>query len=322
MTRSLAEVFLQHFPDLELSFNYPLTEKNYFKIGGRAEVFYSAKSREQAMALAVFCKYNQIKLTVLGGGSNVIIADEGLAGLVLHLGFKELTFLDDKEDKLSLQAEVGIKTSALVARSASKNGTGLEGFIGVPGDLGGAIYNNAHYLGYLIGDYITQVEVFDVKKEELSIFPREKCQFAYEKSIFQSNKDLLIFSAYFDLKKAAPDLIKANLQSAIRERELTQPLSEPSCGCVFQNPPNNDRLKQLFPQFRERDFVPAGFLIDQAGLKGEREGDIQVSEKHAAFMVNLGHGQASQVKTLIDRVQKTVAQKFGVQLKEEVFYLS
>jgi len=192
MIRSLAEIFRQHFPDLELSFNYPLTEKNYFKIGGRAEFFYSAKSREQAMALAVFCKHNQIKLTVLGGGSNVIIADEGLAGLVLHLGFKELTFLDDKEDKLSLQAEVGIKTSALVARSASKNGTGLEGFIGVPGDLGGAIYNNAHYLGYLIGDYITQVEVFDVKKEELSIFPPEKCQFTYQKSIFRRDKELLI----------------------------------------------------------------------------------------------------------------------------------
>lgn len=322
MSKTLAELFRQHFPDLELSFNYPLAEKSYFKIGGRAEVFCSAKTRQQAIDLIVFCKKNQIKLTILGGGSNVIIADEGLDGLVLQLAFRELTILEDNEEKLILQAEAGIKTSALVARSASRNATGLEGFIGVPGVLGGAIYNNAHYLGFLIGDYILQVEVFDVKKEELVIFSREKCQFAYEKSIFQTNKDLLIFSAYFELKKAAPDLIKENLRLAISERERTQPLDQPSCGCVFQNPANTDHLRQLFPQFSERDFIPAGFLIDQAGLKGAREGDIAVSEKHAAFMINLGQGQAEQVKTLIDRVKTAVKAKFGVMLEEEVFYLS
>ncbi len=315
-------LFRQNFPDLELSFNYPLTDKNYFKLGGRAEVFYSARSKQEAISLAIFCKQQGIKLTILGGGSNVIIADEGLSGLVLQLAFRELTFISENEQSLTLQADAGIKTSALVARAAAKNATGLEGFIGVPGVLGGAIYNNAHYLGFLIGDYITQVEVFDVKKEETVVFTREKCQFAYEKSIFQSEKDLIIFSAYFELKKAYPDLIKSNLQSAISERERTQPLAQPSCGCVFQNPPNTEALRELFPQFKERDFIPAGFLIDQAGLKGLREGDIQVSEKHAAFFINLGQGQASQVKTLIAKVKASVLAKFNVILEEEVFYLS
>ena len=322
MPMDTAGLFHQHFPDLKLSFNYPLTEKNYFKLGGRAEVFYSANSRQEAMALIIFCKQQQIKLIILGGGSNVIIADEGLSGLVLQLAFRELTIINEDDQSLTLQAEAGIKTSALVARAAAKNATGLEGFIGVPGVLGGAIYNNAHYLGYLIGDYVTQVEVFDVKNEELVVFPREKCQFAFERSIFQKAKDLLIFSAYFELKKAAPELIRSNLQSAISERERTQPLAQPSCGCVFQNPPNTAALRELFPQFTDREFIPAGFLIDQAGLKGFCEGDIQVSDKHAAFFVNLGQGRADQVKTLIAKVKAAVLAKFNVILEEEVFYLS
>lgn len=322
MTSLLEKLFRENFPQLDISFDYPLTDKNYFKIGGNAEVFYSAKNRQEAIDLILFCKKKQIKFTILGGGSNVIIADEGLSGLVLNFAFHELKVQEENAESLILQADAGIKTSALVAKSTSKNATGLEGFIGVPGVLGGAIYNNAHYLGYLIGDYVSQVEVFDVKNEEVSVFSHENCLFAYEKSVFQNNKDLIIFSAYFELKKGEPDEIRKNLKSAIEERENTQPLDLPSCGCVFQNPLNSDKLRNLFPQFSEREFVPAGFLIDQAGLKGIREGDIQVSNKHAAFFINLGNGKASQVKNLIAKVKEVVLAKFDVILKEEVFYLS
>lgn len=318
---NLEKLFKQNFPSFAFLFNYSLDKKSYFKIGGNAEIFYAAKNRQEAIDLLIFCKKNQIKVNILGGASNVIIADEGLKGLVLSLEFAEFKVLSETDNELLIQADSGIKTSSLVAKIAAKGGEGLEGFIGVPGVLGGAIYNNAHYLGNLIGDYIKEVEVFDVKKGKIDMFTREKCEFAYEKSVFQKNKNLLIFSAFFALKKSSPDDIKQRVRESIEKREITQPLDMPSCGCVFQNPPNNEKLRKLFPQFGKAEFVPAGFLIDQAGMKGAREGDVQVSDKHAAFFVNLGKGKASDVKKLIKRVQKVVLEKFGVILKEEVFYL-
>lgn len=321
-TMNLQQVFKQNFPSLNFLFNYPLSSKSYFKIGGNAEVFYSASDRQEAIELLSFCKKNNIIFHILGGASNVIIADEGLKGLVLSLNFKELKVISETEKDLIIQADAGIKTAHLVAQVANQGGKGLEGFIGVPGTLGGAIYNNAHYLENLIGNHIQEVEVFDVKNEKIAIFSHEKCEFAYEQSVFQKNKDLLIFSAIFALKKGSPEEIKKMIKDSMERRESRQPLNLPSCGCVFQNPKNTEKLKELFPQFSEAVFVPSGFLIEQAGLKGLREGDIQVSEKHAAFFVNLGKGKASDVKKLIAKVKAVVLEKFDVILKEEVFYLN
>lgn len=321
-TMNLQQVFKQNFPSFNFTFNYPLSSKSYFKIGGNAEVFYSAQTRQEAADLLSFCNENNIEFHILGGASNVIIADEGLRGLVLSLDFKELKVLSETKEELLIQAEAGIKTAYLVAQAANKGGSGLEGFIGVPGTLGGAIYNNAHYLNNLIGNHIKEVEVFDVKKGEIVVFSHEKCEFAYEKSIFQNDKNLLIFSAIFALKKDSPEEIKKRIKDSMERRESRQPLNLPSCGCVFQNPKNTEELKKLFPKFSEAEFIPSGFLIEEAGLKGMREGDIQISEKHAAFFVNLGKGTASDVKKLIAKVKAVVLEKFNVILKEEVFYLT
>jgi len=319
---NLEQIFKQNFPFFDFLFNYPLSSKSYFKIGGNAEVFYNAKNRQEARDLLIFCHQQNITFHILGGASNVIIADEGLKGLVLSLDFKELEFIEDTKKELIVRADAGIKTAHLVAQVANRGGSGLEGFIGVPGTLGGAIYNNAHYLDNLIGNHIREVEVFDVKKGEVILFSHENCQFAYEKSVFQQNKDLLIFSAIFALKKDDPEKIKAMIKDSMERRESRQPLNLPSCGCVFQNPRNTDELRKLFPKFSEAEFIPSGFLIEQAGLKGMKEGDIQISEKHAAFFVNLGAGKASDVKKLINKVKAVVLEKFNVILKEEVFYLT
>lgn len=319
---NLEQVFKQNFPSLNFLFNFQLASKSYFKIGGNAEVFYSAQNRQEAVDLLSFCYQQNIKFYILGGASNVIIADEGLKGLVLNLDFKKLEVVSDTDQELVVRADAGMKTAYLVAQTATKGGSGLEGFIGVPGTLGGAIYNNAHYLDNLIGNHIKEVEAFDVKKGEIVMFSHENCEFAYEQSIFQKNKNLLIFSAIFALKKDDPEKIKTIIKDSMTRRESRQPLNLPSCGCVFQNPRNTDELKKLFPQFSELEFIPSGFLIEQAGLKGLREGDIQISEKHAAFFVNLGNGKASDVKKLVAKVKAVVLEKFNVILKEEVFYLT
>lgn len=318
---NLEQLFTQHFPGYNFLFNYSLQNKSYFKIGGPAEVFFAAKKAQEAIDLLVFCKEKDIRFTIIGGASNVVIADEGISGLVLSLDFADFSVISETDQDLLIRAEAGIKTANLVGKAAALGGSGLEGFIGVPGVLGGAIYNNAHYLKALISDVIVEVEAFDLESNNIINISREKCEFAYEQSIFQKNKNFIIFSATFALKKISPEQVKQLVRDSIAKREKTQPLDLPSCGCVFQNPANTDGLRQLFPQFAQLEFVPAGFLIEAAGLKGIKEGDIQVSEKHAAFFVNLSHGTAKDVVKLVEKVKAVVLEKFGVILKEEIFYL-
>ncbi len=314
------------FPDIDWSFAVSLANLSYFKVGGPAEIFYKVSDTELLKRILVFCHQAAIPWTVVGGLSNVIIADAGVKGLVLQLATKGFKILEDKQDQLLIEVEAGLKTSQLVSKSSYLNATGLEGFIGVPGRVGGAIYNNAHYLHYLIGDYVKQVIAFHVKNNQELAFSHENCHFAYEQSIFQEDKQLVILSVTFLLKKDQPARIKEKLVEAQARRVSTQPLNLPSSGCIFQNPRNTDSLKKLFPQFAQQEFIPAGFLIDQAGLKNSRQGAFMVSDKHAAFVVNQAETLATpastkDLKKLIKKIQTKIKAKFQVELKEEIFYL-
>ena len=213
----------------------------------------------------------------------------------------------------------GAKTSLFVKATVDHGYTGLEYFLGVPGSLGGAIYNNAHYLEDLIGRHVSRVEVL-TESGDFMWLDHQECEFEYDSSRFQRTKEI-IYQVEFVLEKGTKEESLELIKKATEYRAKTQPLGLPSSGCIFQNVPNNPELREQFPQFKDRLHVPGGFLIDQAGLKGMKEGDIEVSEKHAAFFVNNGHGTANQVKKLINRVKSIVKEKFSVELKEEVFWL-
>jgi UDP-N-acetylmuramate dehydrogenase len=309
------------FPEYQFQFDLPLAEKSYFKIGGPAEVFFLAHSRKELESLLDFVWREKIPFTVLGSASNVLIAQEGIKGLVLQLALQDFQVLEETSDHAVVRAEVGLKTNQFVVKTSQLHLTGMEGFIGVPGTLGGALYNNAHYLGFLIADHLLDVEAYDVELGQEVFFSREKGRFAYEHSIFQERKSLVILAASFSLPKADPVKIRENMREAQERRQKTQPLDLPSSGCFFQNPSNTDNLRKRFPQFAEQSFVPAGFLIDQVGLKGYQIGDIQVSPKHAAFLVNLGKGNEKDVKKIVAEIKQRVKDEFGVVLHEEVFYL-
>ena len=276
MTKNQA-LLKEQFPEVSWSFDLLLADKSYFKLGGSAEIFYKVKDLALLKKILNFCEEQSIPWTLVGGLSNVVIADSGIDGLVLQMACNAFNLINQDSQEITFEAEAGIKTNQLVMKAANLGGTGLEGFIGVPGTLGGAIYNNAHYLDFLIGDYIEEVTSFHVKNDEEIIFSHEKCEFAYEQS-------------------------------------------------VFQNPPNTEFLKKIFPQFANQEFIPAGFLIDKAGLKGQRQGAIVVSDKHAAFLINLTDqlkvpAKSSDLKKLISLIRSTVKEKFQVELKEEIFYL-
>lgn len=316
---TLSQQLLQAFPHLPFQADFPLASRTYFKIGGPAEVYVELADRAKIIALVKYCRSNDVQLTILGGASNVIVADHGIPGLVLKLTNNDLTTVGKQGELTVVRVGVGTKTALLVKQTVDAGLTGLEFFLGVPGNVGGAVYNNAHYLEDLISEHIYRVEVIQ-ENGEVTWLNREECQFGYDSSRFQRTKEVIL-QAEFALPAGTKETSQELIRRATLYRAQTQPLGMPSSGCIFQNTPNTPELKQRFPQFADRQHVPGGFLIDQAGLKGAREGDIEVSEKHAAFFVNTGKGTAADIKKLIDRVKTTVKEKFGAELQEEVFWL-
>lgn len=310
------------FPQIKFQAQHPLAEETYFKLGGPAEVYVELENKEQLIAVINFCQDHDFKFTIFGDGSNVVVADEGISGLVINFKYQDIIDLDKQtaDGKSLIKAGAGLKTSLLVRQSVDWGYTGLEPFLGVPGTVGGAIYNNAHYLESLIGQFVHRVEII-AESGQVEWLSAEECQFGYDYSRFQETQEIILSTELALLpgdKQSSEELIK----KTTRYRTQTQPLGQPSSGCIFQNVPNNKQLKKKFPQFADRDYLPAGFLIDQAGLKGLQVGQIQVSHKHAAFMINLGGGTTQELKKLINLVKEKVKTKFGVKLQEEVFYLS
>ncbi|MEN8253569.1 MAG: UDP-N-acetylmuramate dehydrogenase [Patescibacteria group bacterium] len=310
----IQEKFSKEFPDLKFNFDYPLAPQTYFKIGGPAEIYLEISDKNILAKLIKFSNQNNIKLTILGGASNVIISDEGVKGLILKLTNNNFSAQD-----LRLLVGAGIRMSTLVQQSIDAGFTGLEYFHGVPGNLGGAIYNNAHYLENLIGKHVARVEIINPQGEVIWI-NQSDCNFSYDHSRFQNSGEV-IFAVEFNLKKGSAEASQELIKKSVEYRAKTQPLNLPSSGCIFQNVTNNEKLKKQFPQFAEKSHVPGGFLIDQAGLKGKKVGDIEVSEKHAAFFVNLGTGSSKDVRELIEIVKSRVREKFAVDLQEEVFFI-
>lgn len=318
MSHNLLNSLQSAFPDLSFEADKSLATSTYFKIGGPAEVYVEAADDETIAALSAWCHSHQLPLTILGGASNVIVADEGIRGLVLQLTNSEVQVVES--DATHLLVGAGCKTAIAVKSMVDAQLTGLEYFLGVPGTIGGAIYNNAHYLEDLIGEHVHQVKVTN-EQGHISWLTQEECQFGYDTSRFHATKEIVL-QVEFALKKGSREASMVLIAEATKYRAATQPLGAPSSGCIFQNTPNTPELREKFPQFAERAFVGGGFLIDQAGLKGTKIGGISVSQKHAAFFVNDGTGTSQDVAELIALVKKTVKEKFDVTLQEEVFVLA
>jgi UDP-N-acetylmuramate dehydrogenase len=309
----------QHLPELEFKSNFSLSKLTYFQVGGPAEILTKPDKRQDLIDLIRYCQTNQIHYTIIGGGSNVIVSDQGLTGLVISPEHNQVKVIDERKDSKLIRVESGISTARLVNQTVRLGLTGLEPFFGVPGKLGGAIYNNSHYTTELIGDYVDQVEVID-QEGQIKFIDHGACRFEYDSSRFHETNEVIL-RVDFELKLGDKQKSREIIKQSTQQRTRSQPLNLPSSGCIFKNVPNNDRLRELFPHFADQDYVPGGFLIDQAGLKGEKVNDIEVSQKHAAFFVNKGQGRAEDIKALVNKVKNTVKKKFGVELEEEVFYL-
>ena len=300
--------------------NVPLAPYTTFQIGGNAKYFFAATTVKSIIQTVRAAKEVRIPFFVLGGGSNLLFSDRGFSGLVIHVQAKKCHIEGTK-----LFCEAGVSMATAVRETGKSALSGFEWAGGLPGSVGGAIRGNAGAFGGETKDNILWVVALDAEGNE-KLFSRKACRFSYRSSIFKE-KGLVILSAAFALRKGSKRAIQETAASHIAYRRDRHPLEYPNAGSVFKN----CDLKEFSPVLRKKlqpvvktdpfPVVPAAYLNDQAGLKGMRQHNIQISTKHCNFMVNLGEGKAKDVILLAQKVKKIVKKKFGVELEQEIEFV-
>lgn len=274
-----------------------LARHTTFRIGGPADVLAWPEDREDVAAVIGFARERGLPLTVLGRGSNVLVPDEGVRGLVISLERAADWVCFDGRD---VEAGAGYPLPLLVREAARRGLAGLEGLAGVPGSVGGALAMNAGAGGYSIGGVTVSVEVID-RNGRIHRLSRDDMVFGYRSSRLQAG-DLVALSARFRLSPGDPEAIVSVIERYGRRRRETQPLEHPNAGSIFKNPPGDS----------------AGRLIEAAGCKGLRAGGAKVSERHANFIINTGGATAADVLSLMATVYRRVLDAFGVRLQAEI----
>lgn len=268
-----------------------------WRIGGPSELFVEPSSREDIRLVVSYAHQRGIPLTVIGNGSNLLVSEGGIRGIVVKVG-SGLARISTGED--GIVAEAGAKLAMVVAAARDADLGGFEFSAGIPGTVGGAVVMNAGANGSSIGELVREIVVLNFEGE-FHRKTQEEMNFGYRSSILQREPSIVV-EASFSCYPRDKDAIKDEMEKFVAKRKLTQPLCQPNAGSVFKNPPGDS----------------AGRLIEMAGLKGTRVGNAQISTLHANFIVNLGSATARDVLALIDRVRETVRSRFDVELKLEV----
>ena len=284
----------------KVSFNVPMKKHTTFRIGGECDIFCEPKNAYELAGLIRLLNENNQSYIVLGNGSNVLVSDEGIRGVVIKIGeqMSEVSVCGEE-----ITSGAGILLSRLSKRAMNESLSGMECISGIPGSVGGAVYMNAGAYGAEIADILQSVtyvsregEIITLEKADLSL--------GYRKSVFMENGGI-VTSCVLKLKKGDKEKIAQDMAEVTKKRVEKQPLELPSAGSTFKRP------QGYF----------AGALIEECGLKGYSVGGAKVSEKHAGFVVNFDNATANDVLAVIEHVQKTVYEKFGVGLEPEVKFI-
>jgi len=305
--------------------NIQLAPYTTFKIGGEARYFYIAKTSGEIKQALQFAKEQKLPYYIIGNGSNLLVSDKGFDGLVVKIQNKDFD-LDIKNG--SINAGAGINLTILVRMSIDADLAGLEWMIGIPGTLGGAIYGNAGAFGHSIGEAIKSVKVLNPDNLAEEILTGEECGFSYRHSIFKEKK-YIILSASLKLRKGDKAESEKTMKENIARRQGRHPIG-PSAGSVFKNPSISENQKAFeqivkkYPeaeQFRINGKIPAGWLIEEYGLKGKKIGGAMVSQEHGNFIINVGGAKAEDVIMLISLIKEKIRVNFGIELEEEIQYV-
>jgi UDP-N-acetylmuramate dehydrogenase len=284
----------------------PLTT---FRVGGPADWFVEPRTGDEIVTALKLASEAGVPVTMLGGGSNVLVSDEGIRGLVVRPRGGEVSVVDDTH----IRADAAVTINGLVRWTINHSRAGLESWAGTPGTVGGAIYGNAHFAGRLIGDLIAEVRIA-ARDGTTSDVPRAAMGFGYDRSRLQGSGEAVL-SAVFRVSHGESASLRAAARESLAFRKRTQPLASPSAGCIFRNPePGSDAVPDGLPW-------SAGALVDRAGLKGLAIGGARVSPAHGNFIVNDGQATARDIRELVTRCRDGVLARFGVELREEIVYL-
>jgi len=287
----------------------PLAELTTLRVGGPADWFVEVRRVDDLLAVVHAAHDARVTLAILGGGSNVVVSDDGVRGVVVRLRLSDIS----QPTPDAVRADAGVTMNGLVRWTISHELAGLEAWAGTPGTVGGAIYGNAHFGGRNLGDLVRRVMVVTPKGELITV-RQDEMEFAYDTSRLRRTGEILLW-AEFHASPAPADGLRARARQSLAFRKSTQPLAMPSAGCVFQNPdPSRDRVPDGIP-------FSAGALVDRAGLKGHRIGGASISSTHANFVVNEGDATAGDVRALIETARRAVRDQFGVDLRDEVVFL-
>jgi len=283
--------------------NESMKKHTSFKIGGNAEFFVKAKNIEQVEYVLKICEKNNISLTIIGNGSNILVKDSGIKGIVLKIDINDIDIVEKNIDTNEVVVTVGagVNLGMLAQVLLKKSISGFEFASGIPGTIGGAIRMNAGAHGFEFKDIVIETTCID-KSGNIFVLNNQQQKFEYRTSIF-FEKDYIILGAKLQLKKNSNfEEIKNKMDEYKTFRKEKQPLEYPNAGSTFK---------------RGNDFITAK-LIDECGLKGYKVGDAQVSNKHAGFVINTGNASAKDVLELIEVVKKKVYEKFNKIIELEI----
>ncbi len=302
--------------------NEPLAKYTTFKIGGPADLFYEARTTDEMVRAVREARRLSVPVFVLGGGTNILIGDRGIRGLVVKNATSRIVIAGAKgkmngmmkKGIVFVEAESGVVMNKLVRFAIEEGLAGVETQLGLPGTVGGAVYMNSKWtqpVSY-VGDCVYQATIL-THQNEIKVVPRSYFQFGYDQSSIQKTRDIVL-SVVFMLSPSDKEKLWETANGVTAYRRETQPQGVRSPGCTFRNISKAQALAASTPHF----VTSAGFLIDHAGLKGEQIGDAQISPIHANFIMNLGKASAADVIKLIERARNQVKRQFGVMLEEEI----
>jgi UDP-N-acetylmuramate dehydrogenase len=272
----------------------PMSKHTWMKVGGPADFYIEPADLPDLLSIIEYFFSHNYSWTVVGRGSNILVSDEGIRGAVINI---ENSLSNIKLDKGFVTAEAGVRLTKFVDFCIQNSFSGVEMLAGIPGTIGGAVVMNAGAHGGEISNHLVSVEL--IRNGRLIKMEKSEAGFSYRRSGLSGD---LVLNATFKLPAGDVNLLAGKRREFVLKRNVSQPLELPNLGSMFKNPSNSYAAK----------------LIEQAGLKGKRSGDAQISEKHANFIVNLGNAKANDVITLIELIKRTVYQNSGVMLELEV----
>lgn len=310
---------------IDIKRDIPLAPYTTFRIGGPAKFFVEAVSEDGLKEAFGYAEDNGLRVFLLGGGSNLLVSDDGFDGLVIRM---KMAGLDADIGNGTIAAGAGVPIAKLVKYSVESGLSGLEWAAGLPGNLGGAIRGNAGTFGRSMKDVVRSVAAYDFADKRIREFGKEDCGFAYRGSIFKKDSNLVIVSAVLELEKGDRETMREKVAENINWRKSAFPEGF-SAGSFFKHTEateNNLKKLRQIPRFselkmHEKDTIPSGFVIEECGLKGKKIGGAMVSEKHANFILNTGTATAEDVVMLASFIKQQVRDEFGIQLQEEIQYV-